>query len=143
MADEKDYTNIYKKAPVGISKSGSPYRAAIVDDSRTARQMLKQILLSVKFDVIDEIDNGSLAAMKIKNGALKPDYLFVDLEMPIMNGIELVREVRPLLPDCLIVMVTSRSEREEVEELLKLGINGYIKKPFDRDTVIEKITRLR
>ncbi len=102
--------------------------------------MLKQILLSVKFDVIDEIDNGSMAADRVKRGGLKPDYMFIDVEMPVMSGIELVRLIRPLLPDCRILMVTSHGEREKVEELLKLGINGYIKKPFDRDMVIEKIT---
>lgn len=140
MSERQEPSNIYKKPPVGISPGGSSYRAVIVDDSRTTRQMLKQILLSVKFDVIDEIDNGSMAADRVKSGGLKPDYMFIDVEMPVMSGIELVRVIRPLLPDCRILMVTSHGEREKVEELLKLGINGYIKKPFDRDMVIEKIT---
>ncbi|HSV95613.1 MAG TPA: response regulator [Spirochaetota bacterium] len=143
MGTVSDNENIYKKPPPGIRPDGKSYRAIIVDDSRAARQILKQILLSVKFDVIEEIDNGGAAVEKLKNQNLRVDYLFVDVEMPVLNGVEVVKTVRGALPDCKIVMVTSHSEREKIEELIKLGINGYIKKPFDRDTVIFKLSGLR
>jgi len=142
MSDLQNESNIYKKPPPGIGPGGIPYRAIIVDDSRTARQMLKQILLSVKFDVIDEFENGGAAVEKLKNQAPGVDFLFVDLEMPVMDGIEVVTLVRDRLDKCKIVMVTSVSEREKIEKLIKLGINGYIKKPYDRDTVINKLTAL-
>lgn len=140
MADKSGETNIYKKPPVGIAPHGKAYTAVIVDDSRMMRQILKQILLSVKFDVIDEIENGTAAVLKVKNGEIAPDYMFIDVEMPLLNGVGVVREIRPVLPDCKIYMVTAHSEKDQVEELLKLGINGYIKKPFDRDTVIAKLS---
>ncbi len=140
MADKSKPINIYKKPPVGIGPGGRPYRAAIVDDSKMTRQILKQILLSVKFDVIEEIDNGFSAVEKIRNKDLNPDYLFIDVEMPRMNGLDVVRKIKPIIPECKIYMVTAHSEKEQVEELIKLGISGYIKKPFDRDTVIGKIS---
>jgi DNA-binding NarL/FixJ family response regulator len=140
MADKNKPINIYKKPPVGIAPGGRPYRAAIVDDSKMMRQILKQILLSVKFDVIEEIDNGSAAVEKVKNKELNPDYMFIDVEMPLLNGIDVVRKIKPIIPDCKIYMVTSHSEKEQVEELIKMGINGYIKKPFDRETVIRKLS---
>lgn len=143
MNPTPDNDNIYKKPPTGIGPDGKAYRAIIVDDSRMARQILKQILLSVKFDVIEEIDNGGAAIEKLKNPNLRPDYLFIDVEMPVLNGVEVVKTVRSILPGCRIVMVTSHGEREKIEELIKLGINGYIKKPFDRDTVIYKLSVLR
>jgi len=143
MNPTPDNDNIYKKPPAGIGPDGKAYRAIIVDDSRMARQILKQILLSVKYDVIDEIDNGGAAIEKLKNPNLRPDYLFIDVEMPVLNGVEVVKTVRSILPGCRIVMVTSHGEREKIEELIKLGINGYIKKPFDRDTVIYKLSVLR
>jgi DNA-binding NarL/FixJ family response regulator len=134
-----EINNIYKKNPIGISPNGSPYNAAIVDDSATSRIMLKQILLSVSFNVIAEISNGELAASRIKSRDVSPDYLFIDVEMPLMDGITLVREVKPFLPNCKIYMVTSHSQKEKVEEIAKLGITGYVKKPYDRELLIARL----
>jgi YesN/AraC family two-component response regulator len=128
---------------IGQKRNGMPYRAVIVEDSLMPRQILKQILLSVKFDVVNEFTNGMLALQAFKNNSVKTDYLFVDIEMPVMNGIQFVGEIRPLLPECKIIMVTSVSTKKEVEDLIKLGINGYIKKPFDRNIVIAKISRIQ
>lgn len=140
MTEKDEITNIYKKPPAGIGPDGTAYTVIIVDDSKAMRQLLKQMLLSVNFNVIEEFENGATAAMTIKNKNIQPDYMFVDVEMPVMNGIELVKEIQPVLAKCKIYMVTSQSDKEKVEQLIKLGIAGYIKKPYDRDTLIEKIT---
>jgi two-component system, chemotaxis family, chemotaxis protein CheY len=142
MADKLPGENIYKVPPIGISPTGQSYKAVIVDDSATIRLFVKQILLSVSFDVTNEFDNGKTAALNIQNQGLKPQFMFIDVEMPVMNGIELVREIKPLLPECKIIMVTSSSDKAKVEELIKLGISGYIIKPFDRDALINKITSI-
>ena len=142
MGDTKPY-NPYREPPPGVSPSGSPYRAVIVDDSKMVRQILRQILLSAGFEVTGEFDNGAVASIAIKNNSLVPDFLFVDIEMPLLDGPGFIREVRPLLPRCRIYMVTSHGEKEKVDELLKLGINGYIMKPFDRDTVIARLSKRR
>jgi DNA-binding NarL/FixJ family response regulator len=139
MSPDVKPVNIYKQNPLGVGSDGLSYRAVIVDDSKMARQILKQILLSVEFTVTDEIGNGGAAVTKLKNPNYKVDYLFIDVEMPVMDGIAVVKEIRASLPKCKIIMVTSHSDRNKIEECIKLGINGYIKKPFDRDTVIEKI----
>jgi two-component system, chemotaxis family, chemotaxis protein CheY len=143
MATEAPRQNIYKKKALGLRSDGSAYRAIIVDDSPMTRQILRQILLSVDFTIIEEISNGSLALQILKNQSLRVDYLFVDVEMPVMDGIQLVKEIRPDLPKCKIIMVTSHSDREKVEDIIKLGVDGYIKKPFDRDTVLAKITQIQ
>lgn len=135
--------NIYKTKALGIGKDGIAYRVIIVDDSKMARQVLKQILLSVEFVVIDEIDNGGAAVKVLRSPALHVDYLFIDVEMPVMDGIQVVKEIRGALPDCKIIMVTSHGDREKVQSLIQLGIDGYIKKPFDRDTVIAKILQIQ
>jgi YesN/AraC family two-component response regulator len=143
MSAEDTRENIYKKPPLGIGPGGRTYRAIIIDDSKTARQMLKQILLSVKFDVISEFENGGAALSALSNPGVQVEYLFIDVEMPVMGGIDLVKSIRERLRNCKIIMVTSHSDREKVEELVKLGVNGYIKKPFDRDTVLFKLEQLR
>ncbi len=134
-----DGSNIYKEPPIGVRKDGSSYTVLIVDDSRTIREMLKHILMSVKFKILDEADNGEVAILKINQQNMKPDFIFIDMDMPVMNGIEAVKKLRPLLPDTRIIMVTSHGEKEVVMEILQIGVNEYVKKPFDRDTVIAKI----
>jgi DNA-binding NarL/FixJ family response regulator len=112
--------NIYKMKPLGKRKDGLSYSAVIVDDSILARKALKQILLSVEFNVIDEIDNGGLAVEKLKNSRYQPDYLFIDYEMPVLSGVEVLKIVRPQLVDTKIIMVTTHSDKEKVDELIKL-----------------------
>jgi DNA-binding NarL/FixJ family response regulator len=137
-----EHVNIYKKRALGKRKDGASYTAVIVDDSLFSRQVLKQILLSVEFNVTDEMDNGGTAVLKLENSRYLPDFLFVDVEMPVMNGIEVLKKVRSQLVNTKIIMVTSHSDKEKVDELIKLGINGYIKKPYDRDTVIQLLMKL-
>jgi DNA-binding NarL/FixJ family response regulator len=103
---------------------------------------LKQMLLSLQFKVIDEAENGEIAMHKIRTSKIQPDFLFIDMEMPLMNGIETIKNLKPLLPDTRILMVNSRSDRELVMELINLGVKGFIKKPYDRDTVVGKLTSL-
>jgi DNA-binding NarL/FixJ family response regulator len=132
--------NIYKKRPIGISPQGKAFSAIIVEDSAASRLILKQMLLSVQFNVIAEFINGEQAVQKITNGDFCPDYLFVDYEMPLLNGLDVIRQVKPLLPNCKIYMITSHSQKEQVEEIMKLGIAGYIKKPYDRDLLIARLS---
>ncbi len=137
-----EHENIYKKQSLGKRKDGSSYTAVIIDDSAVSRQALRQILLSVEFNVTGEIDNGGAAVLKLSDGKFPPDFLFVDLEMPVMNGIEVLEKVRPHLDKTKIIMVTSHSDKEKVDQLIKLGINGYIKKPYDRDTILQLLGKL-
>jgi len=132
----------HKETPLGLKPNGLSYTVLLIDDSRTAREILKQMLLSLQFKVIDEAENGEIAMHKIQTSKLQPDFLFIDMEMPLMNGVKTIKNLKPLLSETRIIMVTSRSDRELVSELISLGVNGFIKKPYDRDTVISKLTSL-
>ena len=111
----------------------------IVDDSMSMRAVIRKILMLSKFDVDSffEAANGR-EALKVL-GSSWVDVVITDINMPVMNGIEAVKKLRPLLPDTRIIMVTSHGEKEVVMEILQIGVNEYVKKPFDRDTVIAKI----
>jgi two-component system chemotaxis response regulator CheY len=129
--------------PLGVRPlNGIPYTAMLVDDSRTMRLMLKQILLSLHFEVVQEAENGKNGLEKFAGLEKKPDYVFCDIEMPEMTGIEFVRELRKSGETVKIVMCTSRTDEDMVRELISLGIAGYIVKPFDRETVNGKLTKI-
>jgi|SRR3990172_8934682 len=129
-----------KEIPIGMKPSGMPYTAMIIDDSKTARQVLKQALLSVQFKIFDEAENGEIAINKLQASAIKPDFVFVDYEMAIMDGMETVKRIRPLLTDTKIIMVTSHSEKDMVMKMIDMGVCGYIRKPYERETVIKTLT---
>ena len=129
--------------PLGVrTLNGLPYSAMIVDDSRTMRLMLKQILLSHHFIVVQEAENGKDALEKYGELDPKPDYVFCDVEMPEVSGPELVRELKKIDAPSKIVMCTSITDEAVVKELISLGISGYIVKPFDRDTVTGKLAKI-
>jgi two-component system, chemotaxis family, chemotaxis protein CheY len=128
--------------PLGIRPNGNPYTVFIIDDSITAREILKRILLSLQCKIIGEAVNGEIAVTMLKSLTHKPDFIFIDMEMPQMDGIETIKLIKPILKESRIIMVTSHAERDMVDELVKLNVNGYIKKPFDRDTVVKKMMAL-
>lgn len=132
----------YKNLPIGIKPNGTAYTVFIIDDSMMAREIMKRMLLSMQFKVIDEADNGEMALNKISALKITPDLVFIDMEMPHMDGIATIKKIKPMLPNARIIMVTSHSEKEMVTELLNLGVQGYIKKPYDRDIVFKRMASI-
>ncbi len=128
--------------PIGYKPYGLQYTVMIIDDSKTARAVLKQMLLSMQFKIIEEAEHGEIAIHKIKTQRLRPDFIFIDMEMPMMNGVDTIRLIKPLVPDAKIVMVTAHSNKDLVMELINLGGCGFIKKPYDRDTIVKKLTSI-
>lgn len=117
-------------------------RAMVIDDSRVMRNMVMQTLQQAElaaFD-FDEAGSGSEAIGKFDSD--KIDIIFVDWNMPGMNGIEFAREVRAMgwahhIP---IVMITSESGREKQQSAYdKARITCYVTKPFTVDEIREKV----
>ncbi|OHD64723.1 MAG: hypothetical protein A2176_10445 [Spirochaetes bacterium RBG_13_51_14] len=125
-----------------MKPNGVPYTVLIIDDSNMAREILKRILLSMQFRILDEANNGEIALNKIQVSKIRPDFIFIDMEMPLMDGVETIKQIKPILPNSIIIMVTSHSEKDMVMELVNLGVKGYVKKPYDRDTVVKKVASI-
>jgi len=117
-------------------------RALVIDDSRAMRMILTRILKEVGFDVI-EAGHGKEALERLA-GIQPPELLMVDWNMPIMDGLALIKAVRAdrAYDVARIMMVTTESERARVAEALGAGANDYMMKPFTREAVLEKLARL-
>jgi two-component system chemotaxis response regulator CheY len=117
-------------------------RALIVDDSRTVRMIIGQILREIGMEVF-EAANGIDALEQMKRN---PDLelLLVDWNMPEMNGIDLVRAIRAdrAYDAARILMVTSESQGEQVMQALQAGANEYLMKPFNKDILVAKLNLL-
>lgn len=126
--------------------NGLSIKSMLVDDTKVIRLVLKKILLSEKFDVSMEAENGREALEMIKDMPEKPEIIFIDKEMPVMDGISLIRELHPLYPNMKIIMVTGINDQNIVKEAIHLGITGYIvkpgvEKPFERIEFLERLAK--
>jgi two-component system chemotaxis response regulator CheY len=106
----------------------------IVDDSRTSRRILKDILERAGYKIAGEAINGKEAVEMYAK--LLPDIVTMDITMPEMDGIEALRQIRNGYPDARIVMITAAGQKEKMLEAVKLGAIEFVAKPFVEESVI-------
>lgn len=113
-----------------------------VDDSPTMRRIIMNSLKKLGFEDIIEAENGVDALKKIGNN--KFDMVITDWNMPEMNGEELVKELRgrDKFKDTPILMVTTRGLQEDVMSAIRMGVNGYVIKPFTPEILKKKISEI-
>jgi len=114
----------------------------IVEDSPMMRQLLVFALSRVKQIRVTEADDGVDGLKKLAAG--KFDIILTDINMPIMDGLKLVKRVRtdPVHKDVPIVIITTESAEEDRQRALSLGANAYITKPIQAPQVIAKVREL-
>lgn len=114
----------------------------IVDDFSTMRRIEKNILKHIGFTNIDEAGDGSEALQKLRGK--KYDFIISDWNMPVMEGIELLRAVRAdeSLKHLPFLMVTAEAEKASVLLAIKEGVSNYIVKPFTEDVIKAKIEQI-
>nr|WP_144395191.1 chemotaxis response regulator CheY [Pleionea sediminis] len=114
----------------------------IVDDFSTMRRIVKNLLKDLGFNNTQEADDGQTALPMLQQGDF--DFLVTDWNMPGMQGIDLLKNVRadPGLKDLPVLMVTAEAKREQIVEAAQAGVNGYIVKPFTAGTLKEKIEKI-
>jgi two-component system chemotaxis response regulator CheY len=112
----------------------------IVDDSATMVMSLKTTLEISGFKV-ETAGDGEQALAKIKSG-LKPDLIITDINMPKMDGIALIREVRKLLRFTPILTLTTESQQAKRDEAKKLGASGWMVKPVGGADLVKVIRQV-
>ncbi len=111
----------------------------LVDDSNTMRRIQKNALGKIGFTDIDEAPDGAQALEKVKGN--KYDLVLMDWNMPVMNGLDCLKAIKadPAIKSTPVVMVTSESEKTRIIEAIQAGAANYVVKPFQPDTLKEKI----
>lgn len=114
----------------------------IVDDFSTMRRIIKNLLRDLGFTNTFEADDGNTALPMLKDGNF--EFVVTDWNMPIMQGIDLLKEIRkdPKLKHLPVLMVTAEAKREQIIEAAQAGVNGYIVKPFTAVTLKEKLDKV-
>lgn len=112
----------------------------IVDDSRTSRKMLRNILESNGHEIIDEAVNGQEGVQKFQ--ALKPDVVTLDITMPVVDGVEALKMIKALDPKSKVVMVTAAGQKNKMIECIKAGANEFLTKPFEQQEIVDVINKM-
>lgn len=116
----------------------NPRSIVIADDNATIRLLLKGLLGSLDFDVVQLVSNGEEAVTAAKTH--QPGVLCLDVEMPVMSGIDALPLIRQASPRTAVVMVTASATRELVEKAAAHGAKGYIVKPL-RPAYVEEFMK--
>ncbi len=121
-----------------------PLRILVVDDSVVIRKVLSETLSADKeLEVVGTASDGRIGLTKIAR--LHPDLITLDVEMPVMDGLETLAEVRRLYPDLPVIMFSTLTERGGAATLdaLSLGASDYVTKPSNTGSVAVAIERVR
>ncbi len=110
-----------------------------VDDSATMRRIIRNSLKAIGYTEVIEAENGQVGLAKIQTENV--DFVITDWSMPVMTGLEMVQSIRqnPALKHLPILMVTAVGQKDEIVQAVSAGVNGYIVKPFEADTLHQKM----
>lgn len=114
-------------------------RIMIADDHPLYVEALDN-LLRADFEIVSKVDNGSKAVTEAHEK--RPDVILMDINMPILNGIEATRKILSELPEIKIIILTSFEERENLFRAIKAGATGYLLKNLDGKEIIEGLLEL-
>ncbi len=117
------------------------YTILIVDDSETIRGVLKRTIQMTKLPIHEIIAaaNGKEALEKLDTRWV--DIVFSDINMPEMNGIELIREMKSdsEYSDIPVAIISTEGSKTRIQEIMNMGVSGFIRKPFTPEQIREVI----
>jgi DNA-binding NarL/FixJ family response regulator len=119
-------------------QSGKIIKVAIADDHALFRAGVRTAL-SVKKDVelIAEADNGMQLMNLLKH--IEPDVILLDIQMPIMDGIQTLPEIRRVRPDAKVIILSMHNDHSMISKLMEIGANSYLTKNSDSETIYQAI----
>jgi two-component system chemotaxis response regulator CheY len=117
-------------------------RFLIVDDFSTMRRIVRNLLKELGHADADEAEDGAVALHKLRNGRF--DMVITDVNMPNMNGFELLTQIKSdeKLRHIPVLMVTAEARKEDIIAAAQGGAAGYIVKPFTKATLEEKLANI-
>ncbi len=120
------------------SENSNTINVIIADDHVLYRAGVKTALSSKKdIKIIAEADNGALLMALLKN--IQADVILLDIQMPVMDGIATLAEVKKLYPSIKVIMLTMMDDHSMITKLMELGANSYLTKTSDSEIIYEAI----
>ncbi|WP_028312798.1 chemotaxis response regulator CheY [Derxia gummosa] len=122
--------------------SDTNLRFLVVDDFSTMRRIVRGLLKELGYNNVDEAEDGAIALNKLRGGGF--DFVVSDINMPNMNGFDLLQNIREdaSLKHIPVLMVTAEAKKEDIVLAAQRGASGYVVKPFTKATLEEKIAKI-
>ena len=115
-------------------------RILITDDAVFMRFSLKEMLEKCGFEVVGEAENGVEAIEKYK--ILKPDIVTLDITMPVMDGLEALKNIKAFDKNAKVIMISAMGQETIVREAIISGAIGFVIKPFIQETITKAFSKL-
>lgn len=116
-------------------------KIAVADDHRMVREGIVKILAEEpSFEIVAEAGNGKEAIDKCK--IHHPDVLLLDLDMPVMNGLDTATHLKKEMPEIKVGILTMHQEKMLIEKMIKLGVDGYLYKSGNPSDLIHGIKKI-
>lgn len=112
----------------------------IVDDSRTSRKILKNILELHGYEIIGEAVNGEEGFEKYIE--LKPDIVTLDITMPVLDGLGTLSKIMDYDPTARVIMVTAAGQKSKMVDAIKSGAAEFIQKPFEPEQILNVLNQI-
>lgn len=107
----------------------------IVDDSRTSRKMLRNILEADGYTIVGEAKDGEEGVSYYKE--LRPDITTMDITMPVLDGLNALRKIMEIDNKAKVIMVTAAGQKGKMLDAMKLGATDFLAKPFEPKQISE------
>ncbi|MCR5669424.1 MAG: response regulator [Butyrivibrio sp.] len=118
------------------------YRALVADDEPMIRRGIMSFINSSEdFEVVAEAEDGEIALEKARSTAV--DVFFVDINMPFMNGLDFIKELKMMYPEALVVIITGYDLFAYARKAVSLGVFDYVLKPLQEEVFSELLDRIR
>lgn len=115
-------------------------RVLIVDDSPVTHSLLRRILVKNGCEICGNATNGKEGVELYRS--LNPDLTFMDISMPVINGLEAVKIIKSMNFDAPIIMLSAMGDEEIINEARQLGIEVFLKKPFDEEKILGALSKI-
>ena len=121
---------------------GKTLKFLVVDDFSTMRRIIRNLLKELGFANVDEAEDGVVALQKLRGGGF--DFVVSDWNMPNMDGLALLRNIRSdeALKKIPVLMVTAEAQKENIVAAAQAGASGYVVKPLTAATLDEKLNKI-
>lgn len=114
-------------------------RILIVDDDQTSRDVLREMLTRMGHQIVGEVSDGSDAVGLYRFRQSRPDLVLMDIDMPFLDGLNTIIQIRKIHPTARIIVVTGTNT--PVEEIKSVGAMGVLRKPCHPETVKSILTQ--
>lgn len=115
-------------------------KALVADDAKMMRTIIRRTLEGMGFDAVVDAEDGAQAIEAFRNDTF--DIVLTDWNMPHKDGLQVLKAIRETDTNVPVIIITTEGQQANVLEAVKAGVSDYILKPFEADTLKEKVGKL-